>query len=181
MLKSNIRKKIFNLRKLENSKNIQLQFSVIYNILKKNNLKNKSIGGYYPVNYEIDDLDIIKELEKKNYKISLPVIKKNSEMDFYKWSFKDNLKLNKYGIPEPEQKQLIYPDIILVPLVAFDKRLFRLGYGGGFYDRYIEKLLKKKSFLTIGLALSCQKINRVPNNKYDKKLDLIVTEKYILK
>jgi 5-formyltetrahydrofolate cyclo-ligase len=181
VLKSNIRKKIFNLRKLENSKNIQLQFSVIYNILKKNNLKNKSIGGYYPVNYEIDDLDIIKELEKKNYKISLPVIKKNSEMDFYKWSFKDNLKLNKYGIPEPEQKQLIYPDIILVPLVAFDKRLFRLGYGGGFYDRYIEKLLKKKSFLTIGLALSCQKINRVPNNKYDKKLDLIVTEKYILK
>ena len=50
-----------------------------------------------------------------------------------------------------------------------------------FYDKYIEKLLKKKSFLTIGLALSCQKISRVPNNKYDKKLDIIVTEKYILK
>ena len=76
MLKSNIRKKILNLRKLENRKNIQLQFSAIYNILKKNNLKNKSIGGYYPVNYEIDDLGILKELEKKNFKISLPVIKK---------------------------------------------------------------------------------------------------------
>ena len=181
MLKSNIRKKILNLRKLKNRKNIQLQFSAIYNILKKNNLKNKSIGGYYPVNYEIDDLGILKELEKKNFKISLPVIKKDNEMDFYKWSFKDNLNLNTYGIPEPEQTKLVCPDIILVPLVAFDKRLFRLGYGGGFYDRYIEKLLKKKSFLTIGLALSCQKISRVPNNKYDKKLDIIVTEKYILK
>ena len=59
MLKSNIRKKILNLRKLENRKNIQLQFSAIYNILKKNYLKNKSIGGYYPVNYEIDDLKFL--------------------------------------------------------------------------------------------------------------------------
>ena len=84
------------------------------------------------MNFEIDDLDFLKELEKKNFIISLPVIKKNSEMDFYRWSFKDTLKLNMYGIPEPEEKQLVYPDIILVPLVAFDKRLFRLGYGGGF-------------------------------------------------
>ncbi|MDP7541517.1 MAG: 5-formyltetrahydrofolate cyclo-ligase [Candidatus Pelagibacter bacterium] len=181
MLKSKIRKKILNLRKLKNSKNIKLQFSTLFNILKKNNLKNKFIGGYYPFNYEIDDLDILKELEKKNIKISLPVINKNNKMDFYQWSFKDSLNLNKYGIPEPERKKLVYPDIILVPLVAFDKRLYRLGYGGGFYDRYIEKLLKKKSFFTIGLALSCQKISRVPNNKYDKKIDIIMTEKYILK
>ena len=68
MLKSKIRKKILNLRKLENSKNIKLQFSTLFNILKKSNLKNKFIGGYYPFNYEIDDLDILKELEKKKYK-----------------------------------------------------------------------------------------------------------------
>ena len=181
MLKSNIRKKILNLRKLRNNKNIKLHFSTLNNILKKINLRNKSIGGYYPVNFEIDDLEILKELEKKKFKISLPVIKKNNEMDFYRWSFKDILNLNIYGIPEPEQKKLVYPDIILVPLVAFDKRLFRLGYGGGFYDRYIEKLLKKKNFITIGLALSCQKISKVPNNQYDKKLNIIMTEKYILK
>ena len=181
MLKSNIRKKILNLRKLKNSNNIKLNFSTLVNILKKINLRKKSIGGYYAVNFEIDYLDFLKELEKKNFIISLPVIKKNSEMDFYRWSFKDTLKLNMYGIPEPEEKQLVYPDIILVPLVAFDKRLFRLGYGGGFYDRYIEKLLKKKNFLCIGLALSCQKIDRVPNTQYDKKLDIIMTEKYILK
>ena len=146
MLKSNIRKKILNLRKLRNNKNIKLHFSTLNNILKKINLRNKSIGGYYPVNFEIDDLEILKELEKKKFKISLPVIKKNNEMDFHRWSFKDTLNLNIYGIPEPEKKKLVYPDIILVPLVAFDKRLFRLGYGGGFYDRYIEKLLKKKEF-----------------------------------
>ena len=101
-------------------------------------------------------------------------------MDFYEWSFDDPLKINRYGIPEPNSKKLIYPDIILVPLVAFDKNLNRLGYGAGYYDRIIEKLSKKKKILKIGLALSVQKINNVPVTKYDKKLDYIVTDKYIL-
>ena len=65
MLKSKIRKKILSLRKSKNIYNIKLDFLKIYNILKKYNLKNKSIGGYYPVNYELDDLNILKELEKK--------------------------------------------------------------------------------------------------------------------
>ena len=67
-------------------------------------------------------------------------------MNFYKWSFNDPLKINKYGIPEPHIKRLVYPDILLIPLVAFDKKLNRLGYGGGYYDRLIEKLSKKKKY-----------------------------------
>ena len=181
MLKSKIRKKILKLRKLKNLKNIQLDFSSVFNILKNYNLKNKTIGGYYPINYEVDDLQILKKLENKKVQISLPVITRNNEMNFYSWSFSDILNLNRYGIPEPQKKLIVYPDIIIVPLVAFDKRLYRLGYGGGFYDRYIEKLSRKKNFLTIGLALSCQKVSRLPQNKYDKKLDIIVTERYVLK
>ena len=100
-------------------------------------------------------------------------------MNFYKWSFSDPLKINRYGIPEPETKDLVYPDIILVPLVAFDKNLNRLGYGGGYYDRLIEKLSKKKKIIKIGLALSVQKIEKVPINKYDQKLDFIITNEYI--
>ena len=102
-------------------------------------------------------------------------------MDFYKWSFNEPLKINKYGIPEPDSKMLVYPDILLIPLVAFDKRLNRLGYGGGYYDRFIERLVKKKKIVKIGLALSFQKINNVPINKYDQKLDYIVTNEYVLK
>ncbi|MDA9234079.1 5-formyltetrahydrofolate cyclo-ligase, partial [Candidatus Pelagibacter sp.] len=118
--------------------------------------------------------------DKKKYQISLPVLKKNFEMDFYKWSFNDPLKINRFGIPEPEKFKLIYPDVILVPLVAFDKNLNRLGYGGGYYDRLIQKLSKKKNILKIGLALAAQKIDNVPINRYDKKLDYIVTDKYII-
>ena len=180
MLKSKLRKKILKLREVENFKNIKIDFDNVFDLLKKNNLTKKCIGGYFPVNYEIDDLEILKKLKKKKYQISLPVIKKNFDMDFYRWSFDDPLKINKYGIPEPFSKQLIYPDILLVPLVAFDKNLNRLGYGGGYYDRVIDKLSKKKYILKIGLALSVQKINNVPVTKYDKKLDYIVTDKYIL-
>ena len=102
-------------------------------------------------------------------------------MDFYNWSFSEPLKINKYGIPEPDSKILVYPDVLLVPLVAFDKKLNRLGYGGGYYDRLIKKLTKNKKILKIGLAFSEQKINKVPINKQDQKLDYIVTNKYIIK
>ena len=180
MFKSKLRKKILKLREMENFKNIKIDFDNVFDLLKKNNLTKKCIGGYFPVNHEIDDLEILKKLKKKKYQISLPVIKKNFDMDFYRWSFDDPLKINKYGIPEPFSKKLIYPDILLVPLVAFDKNLNRLGYGGGYYDRVINKLSKKKDILKIGLALSVQKINNVPVTKYDKKLDYIVTDKYIL-
>ena len=180
MFKSKLRKKILKLREAENFKNIKIDSDNVFDLLKKNNLTKKCIGGYFPVNYEIDDLEILKKFEKKKYQISLPVIKKNFDMDFYSWSFDDPLKINQYGIPEPFLKKLIYPDILLVPLVAFDKNLNRLGYGGGYYDRVIDKLSKKKNILKIGLALSVQKINNVPVTKYDKKLDYIVTDKYIL-
>ena len=181
MLKSKLRKKILKIRENINTKNIKIDFRKILNLLKKEKITKKNIGGYYPVNFELDDLDILKEFEKRKFNISLPKIKKNSDMDFYKWSFNEPLKINKYGIPEPYAKILVYPDVMLVPLVAFDKKLNRLGYGGGYYDRLIRKLAKKKKILKIGLALSSQKINKVPINKYDQKLDYIVTNKYIIK
>ena len=181
MLKSKLRKKILRIREKNNKKNVQIDFNQIIRILKKEKITKKIIGGYYPINFEVDDLELLKRFEKNKFNISLPVIKKNFQMDFYKWSFFDSLKINKYGIPEPETKNIVYPDVILVPLVAFDKNLNRLGYGGGFYDRLIKKLSKKKKVIKIGLALSVQKIDKVPIDMHDQKLDYIVTNKYIVK
>ena len=98
-------------------------------------------------------------------------------MNFYHWSLKDPLIVNEYGIPEPIKKNIVYPNILLVPLVAFDKNLNRIGYGGGFYDRYIKRISKIKKIFTIGLAYSFQKVKKIPINKYDIKLDYIITEK----
>ena len=163
------------------NKNFEINSSRILNFLKTHNYNFKNLGGYYPTNYEIDDLNILEFFEKKNYNILLPIIKKNNQMEFFKWKKNDPLKINKYGIPEPISSKLYYPDILLVPLVSYDSDLNRLGYGGGFYDRYIEKIEKIKKIVKIGLAFSYQKIKSVPINKYDKKLDFIVTEKEILK
>ena len=181
MLKSQFRKKIIKIRKKFHKENIQINFDQVFKLLKKERVTNKVIGGYFPVNFEVDDLKLLKRFEINKFKISLPVIKKNFQMDFYKWTFSEPLKINKYGIPEPIAKFLVYPDILLVPLVAFDNKLNRLGYGSGYYDRLIAKLSKKKKIIKIGLAFPEQRINNVPINRYDQKLNYIVTNDYIIK
>ena len=148
-------------------------------ILKKEKINNQPIGGYYPYNFEVDSIEILKKLEKKNFQISLPIVKKNFKMDFFSWTTKDPLLINEYGIPEPISNRILFPTILLVPLVAFDKNLNRIGYGGGFYDRYIERMKQIKKMITIGLAFSYQKIDNIPTNRHDIKLDYIVTDKKI--
>ena len=138
MLKKTLRNKILVYRK-NNYKIVSLKYNLLKNILKKFNLlKKKNIGVYFPINYEIDCFNILKQLEKSGYKISLPLTRKGNKMDFFEWSFKQPLSINKIGIPEPSSKKKVYPDILLVPMLAFDKKKFRLGYGGGYYDRYIK-------------------------------------------
>ena len=101
-------------------------------------------------------------------------------MDFYKYSFEAPLIVNKLGIPEPyKSSKKIVPDLIFVPLVGYDRDLNRLGYGGGFYDRYFEKNSNLKKIVKIGLAFSFQKIKKLPINNFDKKLDGIITESKI--
>ena len=177
MSKESLRKKLINLRKT-NFKEQGITLIQFKKILKIHNLKKKiNIGGYYPINSEVGCLDVLEKLEKSKFKISLPVTKKNNNMDFYEWSFKDSLKVNFQGIPEPNTKKKVFPDVLIVPLVGFDNNKFRLGYGGGFYDRYISKLVKFKKVLTVGFAFPFQEVKNIPINKYDKKLDFILTNK----
>ena len=180
MNKSELRKKIFRLRKKNYYKNLSINPGKLLKFLERIKIKNKIIGGYYSYNFELNTLHILKILEKKNYLITLPKIDKNNKMNFYKWSFKDPLTVNIYGIPEPVSKEKINPEVILVPLVAFDSELNRLGYGGGFYDRFISSEKYNKKIIKIGLAFTFQKVDKIPISKYDKKLDFIITEKNLI-
>ena len=177
MNKSQIRKKILKIRKQKKIKKFIFNFDLILNILKKKRVFGKIIGGYYPYNYEIDILNILEKFEQKKFIITLPKIKKNKQMNFFQWSTNDPLAINKFGIPEPISKIVKYPDVLLVPLVAFDQNFNRIGYGGGFYDRYINKIRKRKKVLAIGFAYSFQKVKKIPTNNYDIKLDFIITNK----
>ncbi len=176
MNKSEIRKNLLKIRKKKGLQSLKINFRHIVKILKKNKITSKIIGGYYPYNFEIDANSILNQFERRNYQISLPKVRENSQMDFFHWSTKDPLSINHYGIPEPTSNKILYPGILLVPLIAFDKNLNRVGYGGGFYDRYLKKIKKRKNIITIGLAYSFQKVKKIPINKHDIKLDFVVTE-----
>ena len=181
MSKIKIRKKILKIRK-KNYHEIKISNNLINHIRYKLNFtKKKIIGGYFPINFEFDCLQILKKFYLYGYTISLPILKKRRQMDFYKWNLNDPLNLSSLGIPQPEKLNQVYPDVLFVPIVAFDKHRNRIGYGGGYYDRYLEKISKIKNCITIGLAFSHQKVNKIRIDKFDKKLDLILTEKIIQK
>ena len=179
MNKSSIRKKILKLRKKKYSRNLSINPKTFFKFLERIKYKSKIIGAYYPFNYELDILNILKNFEKKNFVISLPKIAKNNKMDFYQWSLNDPLKINQFGIPETTSNKKIHPNILLIPLVGFDYQLNRLGYGGGYYDRYLSKV--KYKIIKIGIGFSFQKINNIPTKSHDIKLDYIITERKIIK
>ena len=180
MNKSSIRKRIIKLRKKNYSKNLIINPIRLFRFLKKKKIKTKIIGGYYPFNNELDIMNILEMFEKKKFILSLPKISRENKMNFFKWSTNDPLKINKYGIPETTSNKKIYPNILLIPLVGFDINLNRLGYGGGYYDRFLSRIGDKNEIFKVGIGFSFQKVKNLPINKYDKKLDCIVTEKEII-
>ena len=144
----------------------------------------KSISIFQAYNNEINTNDLIKLLISKNFSISLPCINNESdEMLFREWNGTDQLISGKYGILEPNMKnKIVYPSVLFIPLLAFDENGNRLGYGGGYYDKYIETHdTENMHLLKIGVGYSFQKIYEVPNNFNDKKLNWILTEKYLYK
>ena len=161
----------------------KFNFNLIFNLIKKKfNKKKIVIAGYYPSNYEVNILSFLEKAALKKFKIVLPVIGPSSSMNFKRWFFNEPLYMNKFGILEPKKnKKEILPDLIMVPLVAFDKKLNRIGYGKGYYDRYLKRIRAiKKQTVFLGIAYSFQRYTNIPTNKYDFKLDYIFTERGII-
>ena len=156
-------------------------FSPLLNLTKLR-FKNKKfkLALYYPSSFEINTLKLLEFNYISNQNLLLPIIEKNNSMNFFPWKKNEVLQVNKYGMLEPFKSKQNIPDIILVPLLVFDKYKHRLGYGKGFYDRYLNRYLKRfKNILTIGVAFSFQKYHKLPVNNKDVKLNYILTEKGI--
>ena len=161
----------------------KFNFNLIFSLINKHfNRKKIIIAGYYPSNYEVDILNFLYKASKKKFRIALPVIKSSNKMSFKSWIYKEPLYVNKIGILEPKNsKKKIIPDLIMVPLVAFDNHLNRIGYGKGYYDRSLKKIKKiNKNAITLGIAYSFQKCTQIPVNNNDFRLDYIITEKGII-
>ena len=161
----------------------KFNFNPIFELIRKYFHKRKIIiAGYYPSNYEVNILEFLEKAYKKKFRIALPVVQSSNKMSFKSWVFKEPLYVNKFGILEPKNyKKDIIPDLIMVPLVAFDNHLNRIGYGKGYYDRSLKRISKiKKNAIFLGIAYSFQKCTRIPVNNHDFKLDYIFTEKGII-
>ena len=180
MNKFQLRKKISKIRSKFARKKIKVNSESIIKLIERKS-PNKRVGLYYPFGDELSTLELMNRLIRKKFMISLPIINNKFEMSFYSWSPNEPLTINRFGILEPFKGKKITHSTLIIPMLAFDSNLNRLGYGGGFYDRFIQKIEKQNNCVKIGLALSCQKINKVPVDKYDKKMDFIITEKRIYK
>ena len=181
--KTYLRNKSLLQRKKKYLKTEKFNFNLIFKLIKKHFYKKKIIiAGYYPSNYEVDILNFLKKASKKKFKIVLPVVSSSNKMSFKSWIFKEPLYVSKFGILEPKNSNReIIPDLIMVPIVAFDHRLNRIGYGKGYYDRSLKKISKnKKKTISLGIAYSFQKCTKIPVNKHDFKLDYIFTERGII-
>ena len=180
--KGRLRKKYFLIRKKKYFDINPSFFDPLIRLIKKRfKKKNIFISSYYPSSFEVNTLKLFEIGPMKRLKIFLPVINRDNSMNFYHWKKNDVLKINKFGMLEPALlKDHVIPDIMLVPLLAFDNQNNRLGYGGGYYDRYLNKYLKTYSnILTIGIAFSFQKHHKIPVFNNDVKLNYILTEKGI--
>ncbi len=146
-------------------------------------VRDKIIAGYSPIRSELDPVPLMLRLaEIHGVRLALPVIvARNAPLLFRQWSPADDLVAGSMGIlePPPEAPTLL-PDIVLVPLAAFDRAGHRIGYGAGHYDRTFAQLRASKPFTAIGLAFDVQEIEAVPMQPHDVALDYVLTETRVI-
>lgn len=137
---------------------------------------------YHPIRTEVDCFRSISLLDKSKYKLALPCVEESRILTFRTFTSRDKLVKGKWNIMEPDaHEEIVEPDILLVPMLAFDQNLHRLGYGKGYYDNTISALKGRKDLLAIGIAFEIQKHEdtHLPIDERDVRLDYVVTEKMI--
>ncbi|WP_428515627.1 5-formyltetrahydrofolate cyclo-ligase [Roseovarius sp.] len=138
------------------------------------------LAGYMPIRTEIDPLPAMAEAAAHG-PVGVPVIEgEGLPLKFSRWEPDGELRDGPFGARVPEVDDFFEPEILIVPLVAFDRNGGRLGYGGGFYDRTLELLRGKRATLAIGFAFAAQEAEGLPLEPTDQPLDMVVTEKEVI-
>lgn len=137
------------------------------------------VSVYWPIRSELNTRPLIDALAAKGYRVTLPVMHKvRHPLVFRAFTPGDDLIKGPFGLSEPAKDMPVYdPDIVFSPLAAFDRRGFRLGYGGGIYDATLSGLRAGKRLVAVGVAYSCQEADHVPTEPHDQRLDFVMTER----
>lgn len=136
------------------------------------------VAGYRPIRDEIDPTPLMETFFCEQVRLCLPVVVDDqSPLRFRAWSPGEELARGPFGVEQPDREsKVIEPALVLVPLVAFDTKGYRIGYGGGYYDRTLQALRQTSNVTAVGLAYEVQKVRSVPREKHDQQLDWIITE-----
>jgi 5-formyltetrahydrofolate cyclo-ligase len=139
------------------------------------------VSSFRSFGSEISMEPLTEALRSLGHIIVLPVVMgKGLCLQFRRYEAGDSLQRSAFGLDEPlADAAVVEPDLLLVPLLAFDRRHYRLGYGGGFYDRTLTDLRQRKPLLAVGVGFSCQEVAEVPHGVYDARLDKIATEIHV--
>ncbi len=137
------------------------------------------VSAYWPMRDEMDVRPLMRRLADAGWQLSLPVVvRRGQPLTFRLWHEDDSLVPAAFGQLEPAvDRPVVAPDLLLVPLLAFDRRGWRLGYGGGFYDRTLAALRSGGRPVAVGVAYAGQEVAAVPHGPHDQRLDWIVTER----
>jgi 5-formyltetrahydrofolate cyclo-ligase len=140
------------------------------------------VSGFMPMKTEIDPLPLMRKLAEAGATLALPVIVgRDKPLIMRAWLWGEPLGSGVWGIREPKPEALqVDPDILLVPLLAFDRAGYRLGYGGGYYDLTIAGLRAQKTVTAVGIAFAAQEVLGVPTTPRDARLDLVLTEREVI-
>jgi 5-formyltetrahydrofolate cyclo-ligase len=140
------------------------------------------VSGFMPLKSEINPLPLMRKLAEAGAKLALPAIAgRGQPLIMRAYAFGDEFARGQWGIREPKPEAAeVAPDILLVPLAAFDRAGHRIGYGAGYYDMTINALRAKKPVTAIGIAFAAQEIPRVPATEHDERLDLVLTEREVI-
>jgi 5-formyltetrahydrofolate cyclo-ligase len=138
------------------------------------------VAGYSPIRSECDPVPLMRSLAGKGAQLALPVIDgKDKPLSFSEWRQGGHLVAGPFGILQPRTDAIsVDPDIILVPLAAFDRDLRRIGYGAGYYDRTLAALRQQRRVVVaVGIAFAAQEVAEIPLDEHDEGLDLVLTER----
>jgi 5-formyltetrahydrofolate cyclo-ligase len=144
--------------------------------------RGKVVSGFSPMKSEINPVPLMRKLADAGAQLALPAIAgRGKPLIMRAWNFGEALAAGQWGIREPmPEAPEVAPDILIVPLAAFDRAGHRIGYGAGYFDMTINALRAKKSITAIGMAFAIQEIPSVPATERDARLDLVLTEREII-
>lgn len=144
--------------------------------------KGAVVSGFSPMKSEINPIPLMRKLTDAGAQLALPVIVgRGKPLIMRAWKFGDPFKAGQWGIREPvAEAPEVHPDILIVPLAAFDRHGHRIGFGAGYYDMTISALRARKKAIAVGIAFAVQEIERVPATERDARLDFMLTEREVI-